>query len=255
MTALVAQEARRSGITVDDAEFQTEAAKLTGEATRFQCQYMTNAVYQRAYAEKCLRPGVSVSNETVAALIKARHEANLAVPATNELLRAQTVDLRERLVRNEVSWGEAAEESSDCADCSMNDGDCGTWEEDEDADDRPPALLKAAFTIPTNTVSEVIETADAFHLIKVTGRYEPTAKAREEDGEVATADVRHIQIDKWTADPEFTEETARKLLEDRMLAHALKRKQAELLKDAKIECAIPLYTPKGNHLQQKIFQH
>ena len=206
---------------------------------------MTNAVYQRAYIVKYLKPKISVPQEAVAALIKARHEANLTVPATNEMLRAQLADLRGRLVRNEISWGEAADKYSDCTDCSSEDGDCGTWEENEDAEDRPPVLLKAALTIPTNTISDIIGTDDAFHIIKVAGRYEPTAKSRAEDGEVASADVHHIQIDKWKVDPEFTEKTARAVLENRAIARALKARQLELLKDAKIECVLPLFTAGG----------
>ena len=248
MTSIVAQEARRLGIVIEDKEFKEEEEKLRKlkDVGGFQYQFMTNAVYQRAYVVKYLKPSISISSNEVAALIKLRHEANLAVPATNELLRAQLVDLRERLVRNEISWGEAADEYSDCVDCSSDDGDCGTWEEDEDSEDRPPELLKTAFSIPTNTVSEIIATDSAFHLIKVTERYEPTAKARKEDGEVASVEVRHIQIDKWQVDPEFTQETARAFLENRSLGRVLKSKQAELLKGAKVECVIPLFTPGGN---------
>lgn len=248
MASLVAQEARRQGIVIGGKEFQEEEAKLRKlkDGGSFQYQFMTNAVYQRAYVVKYLKPSISISSNDVASLIKSRHEANLAVPATNELLRAQLADLRERLVRNEISWGEAADEYSDCTDCSSEDGDCGTWEENEDSEDRPPELLKAAFSIPTNTVSGVIATDNAFHLIKVTERYEPTAKAREEDGEVASVDVRHIQIDKWQVDPEFTQETARAFLENRALGRVLKSKQAELLKGAKVECVIPLFAPGGN---------
>ena len=248
MTSLVAQEARRLGIVIEDKEFQEEEAKLRklNDVGSFQYQFMTNAVYQRAYVVKYLKPSISISSNDVASLIKSRHEANLSVPATNELFRAQLADLRERLVRNEISWGEAADEYSDCPDCSSEDGDCGTWEENEDSEDRPPQLLKAAFSIPTNTVSEVVATDSAFHLIKVMERYEPTAKAREEDGEVASVDVRHIQIDKWQVDPEFTQETARAFLENRALGRVLKSKQAELLKGAKVECVIPLFAPGGN---------
>ena len=248
MASLIAQEARRRGIAIDSKEFQEEESKLRklNDGGSFQYQFLTNAVFQRAYVVKYLKPDISISSNSVAALIKARHEANLVVPATNEMIKAQLADLRGKLIRNEISWGEAADEYSECTDCCSEDGDCGTWEEDEDAKDRAPALLKAAFTIPTNTVSEIVETDDAFHLIKVTERYQPTDKARKEDGEVASADVRHIQIDKWLADPEFTEDTAREFLANRAISRALKAKQAELLKNAKIECVIPLFSAEGS---------
>ena len=91
-----------------------------------------------------------------------------------------------------------------------------------------------------------METPSAFHLVKVTSRYEPTAKAREEDGEVTTAEVRHLQIDKWEAEPEFTPETARKALAGRELSAELKKKQLELMKAAEIDCVVPLFRDKNS---------
>lgn len=253
--ALIKQEAQKLGLTVPDEEFAVEAEKLRKldrDSGPFQYLFMTNAVYQRAYAEKFMRPSITIPDERVEALVKARHETNLSVPLTNELFRAQLEELRGRLIRHEIDWSEAAEEFSECTDCSSDGGDCGTWEEDEDLDDRPPNLLKTVFSIPTNTVSEVVETPTAFHIVKVTSRYEPTAKAREEDGEVTTAEVRHIQLDKWEIEPEYTPETARKTLVGRELSGALKKKQMDLMKDAKIDCVVPLFRDKNSKARAPI---
>lgn len=256
-STLIAQEAKKLGLNVSDEEIakETEVAKSklkTDALSNLQKKLLVGGLYQNLYADKVIRPTVKAEDKTVAEIIQRRHEHNLAVPATNALLRAQLEDMRGRLLRNEVAWGEIAEEYSECPDCSDDNGDCGTWEEDE-GEDRGEALVKLCFSIPTNTVSEIVETDDAFHIVKVTSRYEPDAKAREEDGEVSTADVRHIQIDKWEADEEFTEQTAREFIENRLVRRALKNKQNELIEAAKIESVIPLKSGKKGQGTMKVF--
>lgn len=251
---VMAYEARKSGIVVSNEVFDAELAQLREKSPKlnaFQYQFATNAVYQRAYVEKFLRPKIKVLDEDVAKLIKLRHEQNLAVPTTNRLFRATLEDVRRRLLKNELSFADAVEEYSECATCSSEGGDCGTWEEDEDELD--PKLKEVCFSIQTNVLSDVVETPDAFHLVKIVGRYVPTAKAREEDGEVSSVDVRHIQIDKWTTDPEFTEETARKHIEYKLLSRALKARQLELIKTVPIESVIPL-EKRGKKSGYKVFK-
>ena len=254
--AVVAQAAKKAGISVSAEEMAKEVevqkSKLkSGTLSHLQMRMIDNGLHQKAYVEKFLRPRVKATDEAVAELIKRRHELNLAVPATNALLRAQLEEIRGRLVRNEIAWGEAAMEYSECVDCSDDNGDCGTWEEDEE--DRGEALLKVCFSIPTNTVSEIVETEDAFHIVKIASRYVPTAKAREDDGEVSTAEVRHIQVDKWQPDPEYNEETAREFIEMRLMKRELKKVQNELIEAANIECVIPLKAGKTGQGMIKVF--
>lgn len=247
--AVVAYDARKKGLVLSEKEFSDERSKLMSLVSNpsiFQNQYVTNSAYMRAYIDKYLRPTVKASEEDVAKLIDKRHRTNLSVPMTNRLFRATLEGVRAKIVNNEISFGDAVDEYSECVNCSSNGGDCGTWEEDEDSLD--PALKSVCFSIPTNQVSEVIETPEAFHLVKITSRYVPTAKAREEDGEVSSVDVLHIQIDKWQVDPEFTKDSARKYLEDRMLKRALKRRQLELIETTPIESVIPL---KGSRRRKK----
>lgn len=255
-SAVVAQEAKKAGIVVTDEEIAEETKvqkdKLkSGSLSALQSKMLVNGLYQKAYIEKFIRPNIKVSGDAIAELIAKRHEMNLSVPATNALLRAQLEDIRGRLVRKEIDWSDAAEEYSECPDCSGDNGDCGTWEEDEE--DRGESLLKVCFSIPTNTVSEVVETPSAFHLVKITDRYVPTLKAREEDGEVSTVEVRHIQIDKWELDPEFTEESAKAYLEGRLIARQLKKKQNELIGLSKIESVIPLKSGKNSQRPLRLF--
>lgn len=242
-TSVIANLAREEGIVVSDEEMASKIkdAMVRGkvkELDPYEAQYLTNAVYQLEYIEKRLMPTIEVKEEDIAALIAHRHEVNLSVPATNQLFKAQIEDIRAKIVAKEIAFGDAADEYSECVQCSSDNGDCGTWEEDDDSID--PALRSVCFSLPLDTVSEVIDTPEAYHIVMITSRYTPTDEAREDDGEVSTADVKHIQIDKWTEDPEFTHDTAKEFIEQKMLARALKKKQLELISKTKIDCVIPL---------------
>lgn len=246
--AVMARAAKKEGIKVQPCEFSEELEKLTvknPELGEFEHRYMTNAVYQRAYAEKYLKKTIKITDAEIKELINERHESNLSVPATNALLKAQIEDIRSRLAKNELSFGEAADEFSECPQCSSDNGDCGTWEEDDS--DIAPELLKVCFSLPTNVVSPVVETADAFHVVKITSKYVPTKAARDAEGEVSSVDVRHVQIDKWTTDPEYTVETAREFIENRKLSHALRTKQRELINSTPIKSVIPLHDTKSRN--------
>ena len=246
--SVVALEARKSGIAVSDTEM---AAKISDAMARgrtkvlstYQAQYITNAVYQQIYIDKFLRPKLRPSDDDIDKLIARRHETNLSVPATNAIFRARAEEARRRLINKEISFSEAVEEYSECPQCAADDGDCGTWDEDDEGIDEE--LRKACFSMPTNMISGVIETTNAFHIVKITGKYEPSKKAREDDGEVSSVDVSHIQIDKWTVDPEFTKETAADFIMAKLLSRALKKKQLELIKSTPIQCVIPISDEKG----------
>ena len=246
--SVIAIEARKAGIKVPDSEM---AAKISEAMARgrtkvlstYQAQYITNAVYQQIYIDKFLRPKLRPSNDDIDKLIAKRHEMNLSVPATNAIFRARAEEVRRRLVNKEISFSEAVEEYSECPQCASDDGDCGTWDEDDEGIDNE--LRKACFSMPTNVISGVIETTNAFHIVKITGKYVPSKKAREDDGEVSSVDVSHIQIDKWTVDPEFTKETAAEFIVTKLLSRALKVKQFELIKSTPIQCVIPISDKKG----------
>ena len=256
-TAVVAREAKRRGIVISRKDIDSELGKIKAKARgrtlgAFQYQFLTNGLYQKAYVEKYLKPSIHAPDEAVRKLIAERHAVNLSVPGTNALFKAQMEDIRARLAKNEISFGDAADEYSECPQCSSDSGDCGTWEQDDS--DIAPELLKVCFSLPTNTVSPVVETADAFHIVKIVSKYQPTKKAMEEEGEVPSVDVRHIQVDKWQLDPEFTPETARKFIEGRMLMKELKIKQFELLKTAPIKCVIPLQERKRTRGSVRTFK-
>lgn len=242
LTSLVAQEARREGLRISEEEVKKDIGsfkKRTGKVFTFQYQFATNLVYQRAYVDKHIRPNVKVADDEVAKVIKWRHDSNLSVPLTNAIYRAKIADLRKQIAEGKLEFADAAEKYSECSDCSANNGDCGPWE--EDLDDLDPTLKAYCFSAPIGALSDVIEGADAYHVVKVKSRYVPTKKAREEDGEVSSVEVKHLQIDKWLLDPEFTLETATKFITDKKIAFELSEVQERLKKKAKIESVLPLY--------------
>ena len=249
---VIAYEAKKSGITVSAADFDAKIVELKKQSPQpspFQYQFLTNVVYQQAYVEKYIKPSIEIPEAAITNLIVRRHAENLSIPATNALLRSKIEDIRAKIVKGEISFAEAAEES-DCSDCSSNGGDCGTWE--EDIENIATNLLKVCFSLPINVLSEVVETPEAFHLVKITGKYEPTQKARDEDGEVSSVDVHHIQIDKWVPEPEFTRETAREFIEQRQLSRVLASRQYELLDNTPIKSVIPLKAKDDDKRAEKI---
>lgn len=242
LTSLVAQEARREGLSISDEDVKKDIEsfkKRTGKVFTFQYQLATNLVYQRAYIDKHIRPNVKVTDDEIAKLIKWRHDSNLSVPLTNAIFRAKIADLRKQIAEGKLEFADAAEKYSECSECCSDNGDCGPW--GEDLDDLDPALKAYCFSAPIGVLSDVIDGTEAYHVVKVRNRYVPTKQAREEDGEVSSVEVKHLQIDKWLLDPEFTRETATKFITDKKIVFELSEVQDELMKKAKIESVLPLY--------------
>ena len=247
MTSLVAHEAKKEGLKLSEKDLAADLAtfrKRTKKLFTFQYQLATNLVYQRAYIDKHIKPKVAATEDEIALLIKWRHDSNLSVPLTNAIFRAKIEDLRKRIADGSLEFSDAADEYSECTDCCSNNGDCGPWE--EDLDDLDPALKAYCFSAPTNVLSDVIEGKEAYHVVKVKSRYVPTQKARDEDGEVSSVEVKHLQIDKWLLDPEFTRDVAIKFITDKKIAFELSILQEELMKKAKIESVLPLYDTRKN---------
>ena len=247
MTSLVAQEAKKEGLCASEADIAADIETVKKNRQKlyaYHYQLITNLVYQRAYVDKHIRPNVKATDDEIATVIKWRHDSNLSVPLTNAIFQAKIVDLRNRIAEGTLEFAEAAEEHSECTECCSNNGDCGPWE--EDLDDLDPALKAFCFSAPVGALSEVIEGKDAYHIVKIKSRYVPTQKARDEDGEVSSVEVKHLQIDKWSLDPEFTRDTAAKFITEKKIVFELTNLQEELREKAKIESILPLYDTRKN---------
>ena len=241
--SLIAQEARRNGIEVTSAEIDQKVAELEKRRKkpyRFEYYLLTNSVYQMAYVEKVLKPKIEVPHFAITNLIARRHAWNLSIPSTNAAIKAQIETVRKKIVDKEISFAEAASEYSDCPDCSTEDGNCGTWYENDDPEDRDPEMLKAVLSMSVGEISSVFDTPEAFHFVQIVSKYVPTKKARDEENEVASVDVKHISMDKLLPKEEFNEDTAKEFLLKRRIGRILYDKQRELMKTAQIRCVIPV---------------
>lgn len=253
-TQVVASEARKLGFEVKAEDFQTELERIRKAKPElaqdvFQLSFISNALLQRAYVREVIGPKIKIPDEAINKLIAKRHQENLSVPLTNALFRTQAESVRARIQNKEISFAEAAESYSECTQCSSDNGDCGTWYADDTEID--PILVKATFALSTNVLSQVIETPAAYHIVRLESRYDPDKKA--DSDEVASAEVRHIQIDKWQVEDEYTPETARLELEKRVKGRILKRCQYELIGKAEIKCVVPLKT-ESSRGQTRIFK-
>lgn len=241
--SVMAIKAREDGITVTPAEIDQQRDLFRkrdpkGAFGAFFERNLTNCMYQARYVEKNVKPGIKVTDAEINAVIARRHQTNLSVPATNAAFRATLEKVRSELLAGKITFEAAVDEYSECPECTGEAGNCGTWYKDDDRDEK---LTQAAFALKLDELSQVIETEEAFHLIKPISRYVPKAG---DDGEEPSVDIRHIQLDKWQVDPELTKEDAKKLILAKKLKVEIKIKQLELMKKYRIDCVVPLFEKK-----------
>lgn len=137
-------EAEEAGITPEERVRQIQAAAEEPSVDEARA-------YFRAHPEEFVHP------ERVRARHIVRHRnEHTASEATVELL-----NLRKKLQEGSLIWEEAVSGHSDCRDTS----DLGWFARGQMVEE----FENAAFALPENTVSDVVETAFGWHLIEVLG--------------------------------------------------------------------------------------
>ena len=248
-----AVEARRLGITVDEAEFRTYRQKAregyarmgeTGKALiklldsgeSFYEHNLTNALYWKAYRAKEIEPKIELPDEDVRKFIEMRHEKNLKVLATNDLKRALIKDVLGK-VKGGMDFGEAAEKWSE-DDSAETKGvmmdDHGEVPLKFAKDDLSEELAVRCWPMKAGETSDVIETPYAWHVVKLLKRNPATADDEE------TIEFAQIKLEKEFIEPEFSEEEARDKARALILRTAMTAKFAELMKKTHIDSKIPL---------------
>ncbi len=152
---IIETEAQARGITPEDRvkELQAAAPEPSLDEAR---------AYFRAHPEEFTHP------ERVRARHIVRHrESHTAAEATVELL-----NLRKQLTAGTLAWDAAVQAHSDCSTAS----DLGWFARGQ----MVQAFEDAAFALPENTVSDVIETPFGWHLIEVLAHRPPEPALFEE---------------------------------------------------------------------------
>ncbi len=256
--AVFAVEAKRIGLAVDPKEFETYRAmaheaygrmgtvgealiKLIDSGESFYEHNLTNALYWKAYRTAVLEKDVKIDDEKVQEFVKFRHGRNLAALETNAVKRVLIEDIQKKLKKG-MDIGEAARKWSDCDSAETNGilmDDHGEVNVKFSKDMLPDEVAAACVGLKEGEISGVIETPEAWHVVKLLKRNPP------KDEEEETVELAQVKLEKELIVPEYSSEEAYDRLKKTMLKEMTRKKFLELFNKTKIDCRIPLKDPKS----------
>lgn len=252
--ALVAAEARREGLKIPPETFAEYRAKAraewgkrgeTGKAVlklidggeSFYEHNLTNALYCQAYQKQVLLPMTETNEEEIRQMMGIVHSNNTAVVATNLYKKALAADILGKL-RDGMDFGDAAEQWSD-SESSATRGVMMDGLDEHPArfaeGELPKAVEDALAKLKEGETSGIVETPDAWRIVRL-------LKRNEQDGE-ASVEIAQILLEKAMLQPELSPAQARERIKEIKMKAVTKMKFHELLQKAKIECKIPLWEP------------
>lgn len=252
--ALLAQEARKVGLSISSAEM---AVALTNSVRRVKPDlrekvlaaitkpdsffYRDQRNYQLTmkYRNQVLMKGLEATEDEKAAVVKMREDLIAASMLTNRLLRPRMEGWLKEIRAGTRSFEKTAEEFSDCS-SAENEGVFGEFDRESDLQS---ALKAFAFSATTNTLSEVIETPYSYHIVKVLKR------TYDEDEDVkngpSSVKIAHIMLEKVEVPQPLDDAGARELVVKRKVGSLLVVKQRELLESADLKSVVPIRLLKG----------
>ena len=251
--AVFAVEARKHGISVPESAFveqrermkqelakkgaagRRQLARITAPESLYE-HNLTNALLWQAYAEKVVRPTLTITAEEIAARVEKQHADNVANAATNAFKRALAVDLRKRLKSDPSAFAALAEKWSDCPSSDLGGilSDVNDQPQHLHSGDLRPEMERAYERLKPGEISDVVETPYSWHIIKLLARHPKT------EDEEASVEIAHIMLEKVPLLPELTEEQARHKIENKKIREVMAVKFLELLETTKIDCLVPL---------------
>lgn len=246
--------AKKAGITIPDeqfvkyramarAQYQKQGAvgkrliALMDSPESFYEHNLTNALLWLEYRNRIVAPKVRVEDEAVENLVTTRHERNLQRASTNKVKQVLIRDILKK-VKNGMDFAEAAKKWSDCESADsggllMDDTDDSKPARYE-LDDLHPALAAACSGLKEGEISEVAETPEAWHILKVMKRH-PATKETDEAVELA-----HIMLEKEMLKPEYDRAGAKEEIWKRTLRAGTGAEFVELYKQTRVECKVPI---------------
>ncbi len=256
--AVFAAEAKRLGIVVDPKEFEAyrakaheaygrmgtvgeELIKLIDSGESFYEHNLTNALYWKAYRTEVFEKEIKIDNDKVQEFVNFRHARNLATLETNAFKRVLIGDIQKKLKKG-MDIGEAARKWSDCDSAETNGilmDDHGEVNLKFTKDELPAEVAEACGSLKEGEISGVVETPEAWHVVKLLKRNPP--KGDEEE----TVELAQVKLEKELIVPEFSPEEALDRLRKTVLREMTRMKFLELFNKTKIDCKIPLQDAKG----------
>lgn len=267
--ALIAKEAKRIGIVascekvgaVREKWLETYrksgaagAAKL--EAARKPGSYfehqLTNSVLWQAYADTVVLPKLDITEGDVTGRMAQQERMIADAVATNAAKRAFIYEILKKVKyapqAERLSFAEAAEEWTE----DYNGDTGGVFTDD---DEKPREITdgdlirqveEAYKRLQPGEISDVVETPFSWHVVKLINRN------LDDEGEVESVNVAHIMLEKVPMPPLLTAEQARHKLTNAKLKVAMEERYVTLLKDAKINCVVPLFGNEQKTLRKQL---
>ncbi len=257
---VLAQEAARNGIKVEDTAFADKQKQLAEqirksgpgkeayvkEITRpgsFLWYEVKHALLVSRLTQEVIRPAVKVTNAEVKQYQKDRKKENAEIVAYNKSLRPRAKKLLALIKSGEATFAEIAFQESDC-DTSLDYGEWGIIKREQ----LRPELAEVAFNMEEGTLSDVVETPYSFHILKLNKKN--TGFLR--DGEkgpppVVSVNLAHIMLEKKELKPELTAKEARKELLNSRTQQTVTDLRIKLVKEAKIETPLKLFAESNTN--------
>ena len=262
--AVVAVEARRLGLTVDEKDLEAKREESRRYYTKkgkagekpisfigakretFYEHNLTNALLWRAYADKVVRPNFTNSAEEIKDCVLGQHQANVQALATNVHKMALINDIHRKVKGGffglgKMDFAEAARKWSECP--SYDNGGLLT-----DQDEKPQKIvtgdvreeLETAYRkMKPGEISDVVETPFSWHIIKLLARHPAT------DTEAESVEMAHIMLEKAILLPEMTDEQANRKILDAKVKVEMQNRFIDLFKATKIDCLVDLVDKRG----------
>lgn len=270
--ALMAQLARNAGVDAskskltatgivekivmafpEESRQEVRAVGLTPGSYISSC--VTNTLLSDAYVESLIKPGVKVTEAEIASAIALRNEQIEKAKAANidkkEKMNALLVDLRKGIVKFE----RAAEVLSQCV-SSERKGYWGRF--GESSSSLLPEIKSVVFSLPTNVLSDVVETPYSYHILKVTAEPPPELAELEEEEDLDEFEegekvicLSHIMLEKSKIPPQLDEVSAREFVFADKVAERVSDLKSAAMTNLEIQCAFPLKLKKGTKNDQK----
>lgn len=252
---VLAQEAVRHGLKVDDATLADKQKQLADqirksgpgkeayvkEITRpgsFLWYEVKHALLVSHLTQKVIRPSVKVTNAEARQYRKDRKKENAEIVAYNKSLRPKAEKLLASIKSGEATFAEVAFQESDC-DSSLDYGEWGIIKREQ----LRPELAEVAFNMKEGTLSDVVETPYSFHILKLNKKNTGFLREGEKGpAPVVSVNLAHIMLEKKELKPELTVEEARRELLDSRTQQAVTDIRVKLVKEAKIETPLNLFT-------------
>lgn len=262
--ALMAQLARDAGVDISKSkltatgivekivaafpeDFRQEVKVVSLRPGSYISSCVTNTLLSDAYVESLIKPGVKVTDVEIAAAIALRNEQIKKATAANVDKREKMNSLLTDLKKGTVKFERAAELLSQCVSSDRK----GYWGRfGESSSSLLPEIKSVAFSLPTNVLSDVVETPFSYHILKVTAEPPPEfAEAEEdldefEDGEKVIC-LSHIMVEKSKVPASLDEASAREFVFADKVASRVSDLKSAAMTNLEIQCAFPLKFRKG----------